>query len=87
MAGPIYRQVERQARRMHDMMDRLDVDAVKLARMDEGRAYAQARTRCFNCRETDKCLEWLDAAETPKERPDFCPNLRLFDFLTERQDA
>lgn len=78
MYRPKFRQVERQASRMHEMMERLDVDAVKLVRRDQGEAYAKARTRCLNCGETEKCLRWLSAFEEFIERPEFCPNLDVF---------
>jgi hypothetical protein len=37
------RRVERQATRMHEVMERLDVDAAALARVRQGQAYAEAR--------------------------------------------
>ena len=36
------RRVERQATRMHEVMERLDVDAAALARVRLGQAYADA---------------------------------------------
>lgn len=79
MKHPKFRQVERQARRMHEMMDRLDVDAASLARLDQGQAYAHARTRCLNCSETQECLRWLDAFSEIADRPEFCRNVDLFE--------
>ena len=35
------RRVERQARRMHDMMDRLDVDRTALVRARQGHDYVE----------------------------------------------
>ena len=55
------RRVERQATRMHDMMERLDVDGAALARADKGDVYMQARTRCLTCGTSDKCLRWLES--------------------------
>ena len=43
------RRVERQATRMHEVMERLDVDAAALARVRQGQAYAEARARCLTC--------------------------------------
>ena len=37
------RRVERQATRMHEMMDRLNVDEAALARTRQGGVYAEAR--------------------------------------------
>ena len=79
MRSPMARRVERQARRMHDMMRRLDVDPAALVRLRQGEAYAQARSRCLSCGTSDKCLRWLDESPQAGKRPDFCPNLSLFD--------
>jgi hypothetical protein len=72
------RRVERQATRMHEMMDRLNVDEAALARARQGEVYADARARCLTCGTSDKCLRWLDREPAPGEPPAFCPNLRLF---------
>ena len=78
MAWPMYRRVERQARRMHEMLDRLDVDAAALVRLKNGDAYADARSRCLFCGTSDLCLRWLDGESRSDRSPDFCPNLRVF---------
>lgn len=71
--------VERRARRMHEVIDALQVDRGALARLDGGAAYAQARDRCFFCGTSDKCLRWLDRERRSGSKPAFCPNLRLFE--------
>ena len=63
------RRVERQATRMHEVMERLDVDAAALARVRQGQAYAQARARCLTCGTSDKCLRWLDSQPASTEPP------------------
>lgn len=73
------RRVERQATRMHEMMDRLNVDAAALVRMRQGQDYAEARARCVTCGTSDKCLRWLDKQPPSGDAPAFCPNLRLFE--------
>ena len=73
------RRVERQATRMHEVMERLDVDAAALARVRQGQAYAEARARCLTCGTSDRCLRWLDSRPPSSEPPVFCPNLRLFE--------
>ena len=73
------RRVERQATRMHDMMDRLGVDGAALARERQGDLYAEARTRCLTCGTSDKCLRWLERPPAARGTPGFCPNLRLFE--------
>lgn len=79
MSWPMYRRVERQARRLQDMMDRLDVDPVALARIDGGRAFMTARSLCLHCGTSDLCLRWLERARQPGETAEFCPNRPLFD--------
>lgn len=78
MPWPMFQQVERQAVRMHDMMRRLDVDAAKFVRLENGDAYAQARKRCLTCGTCDLCLRWLDGHGRQGRLPEFCPNLRTF---------
>ena len=71
------RTVERQAVRLQKMMDRLNVDAVALVRLQQGEVYAKARFTCLFCHEGDVCLRWLDRVETD-ENPKFCPVLEIF---------
>ena len=78
MRGAKMRHVERRARRMHEMMEVLGVDAGRLARLDQGEAYAQARLRCLNCSEAGRCLEWLEHAVPHSAGPEFCGNVDLF---------
>ena len=78
MSMPVYRSVERQATRMHQMMDRLAVDPRALVRLRNGDAYAEARSRCLSCVASESCLRWLDGYVMTGSTPDFCPNLRLF---------
>ncbi len=78
--------VERRATRMHQMMDRLQVDARVLVCLRDGDAYTEARWRCLRCEESCMCLYWLDKG-IPDVRPDFCPNLEFFNackMLSER---
>ena len=79
MSTQFFRQVERQARRMGEVIDRLNVDKSKLACLDEGRGYVRARTTCLDCSNTAQCLAWLDADKTADGPPAFCPNFALFD--------
>jgi tRNA(Ile)-lysidine synthase TilS/MesJ len=73
------RRAERQATRMHEMMDRLNVDAAALARARQGELYAQARARCLACELSAKCLDWLDSQPASKDVPRFCANWQLFE--------
>ena len=79
MDWPMFCRVERQASRMHEMMERLGVDPAALARLRSGDAYAEARSRCLFCGTSDTCLRWLDQPARSGERPRFCPSLPLFD--------
>jgi hypothetical protein len=86
MDWPMFRRVERQAVRMHEMMDRLHVDPAAFARLRQGEVYAEARARCLYCGATDKCLRWLEGQDRPGKRPDFCLNLQLFEACAKRRD-
>lgn len=80
MDMPMVRRVERLAVRMQQMMDRVGADAATLARLRSGDAFLEARTACLHCGTSDRCLRWLDAPlRRPGERPEFCPNLKLFE--------
>jgi hypothetical protein len=72
------RRVERQATRMHELLEHLNVDSAALVRANQGDVYMQARTRCITCGTSDKCLRWLDSERTHKQPPEFCPNLSTF---------
>jgi len=78
------RRVERQATRMHEMMERLNVDAAQLVRARQGQDYAEARARCITCGTSDKCLRWLDKQPAAGGEPAFCPNLRVFARFRKR---
>lgn len=78
MRWAISRTVERRATRMHQMMERLSVDARTLVRLRDGDAYAEAHSRCLQCADGGACLLWLDKGG-PEASPDFCPNLEFFD--------
>ncbi len=73
--------VERRATRMHQMMARLQVNVLVLARMRDGDAYAEARARCLLCVHADECLRWLDRSGELNGEPDFCANLDFFKTL------
>ena len=77
MESALHRTVERQASRMHDMMNRLDVDPSPLVRQENGEVYAEDRAQCLLCQESVKCLRWLDGKSGGG--PDFCPVLHCFD--------
>ncbi len=87
MNWAMFRRVERRATRMHEMMQRLDLDPVVLVRFRRGDAYAEARARCLFCGTSDKCLRWLEQRPPPDKRPEFCPNLSLFEACRRKSVA
>ena len=78
MNRPTVRSVERQAIRMHQMMERLNVDASAFIRIRGGETYVEARARCLLCSDICDCLHWLDGYYGEEGSPDFCPNLQVF---------
>lgn len=87
MYWPMFHRVERRALRMHEMMQRLEVDPVKLARLRGGDAYADARAMCLSCGASERCLRWLDNPVRTSNRPEFCPNLTLFEACKRDRPA
>jgi hypothetical protein len=85
MTSPPFSSIGRQAERMKEMIDRLDVDPLKLACLREGESYVQARLKCLDCSNADQCFQWLETSAPDVERPTFCPNLSLFE-LCKRSD-
>lgn len=79
---------QERARRMGQMMHRLQVDVVALARSRHGGDFARVRTACAACRNTRRCdlahEAWLSGR--PCERPeDFCPNAALLTQFRDRK--
>jgi hypothetical protein len=72
------RRVERQATRMHEMTDRLNVDGAALARACQGELYAEARARCIACEISD------NSEPTATDVPTFCANPQLFEQYRKR---
>jgi Family of unknown function (DUF6455) len=70
--------INRQGRLMDRMMLRAGVSAGEIKAADPWR-WHEARLRCLTCGTSDKCLRWLDGEAASRERPAFCPNLRLFE--------
>lgn len=79
MDWPRFRHVERQARRLNDMIEKLDVDTLSLIRLRQGDAYAEARTKCLHCTNAAECLEWLENWPNGGEPAAFCPIITLLE--------
>ena len=77
---PMLSRVLQQAELMDRMMARLGVDPVAGARLENGMAWYEARTRCIACHSEPQCQDWLKRA--PAEHlagaPDFCHNAAFF---------
>jgi hypothetical protein len=87
MSWLMQHRVERRASRMHEMMKRLGVNPGVLARVRSANAYAKARSLCFFCGTSDKCLRWLDERAPASKEATFCPNLSLFDRYRRLQGS
>lgn len=79
MLWPMSREVERGARRLHDMMEGLGVETAALARHEVGKAFYFARTSCIGCVKAGICARWLALPPESRERPEFCPNIDLLE--------
>lgn len=80
MNSPQYCLVVNRAKRLNAMIERLNVDPLKLVRKREGEAYFEARDTCLRCHHGHTCLAWIEMAPVD-QRPDFCPNLSLFESV------
>jgi hypothetical protein len=76
--GPMLDQVLDHAELMDRMMERVGVDQVAVARLDQGMAFYEARTRCLSCPHEAACRGWLANAEVPAAAPEFCANAEFF---------
>lgn len=74
MSWPMFERVERQSRRLEEMMERLEINPATAARQGGGFALAQARSRCLMCTQAHLCRFWLDQAGPTAQVPDFCVN-------------
>ena len=74
---PMLHQVEGRAVRTQQMIERLDVDPLKLVRRNRGEDYSRIHEICLQCRAADACLLWLQSDGNKIEHPDFCPNLEM----------
>ncbi|XSG82038.1 MAG: DUF6455 family protein [Methyloligella sp. ZOD6] len=71
-----------QARRRHELMDRmmqkLGVDVLAAIGLDNGQAFVRARSECRLCPQANVCRFWLACSTGEAKPPDFCPNARFF---------
>jgi hypothetical protein len=74
----MFNQVRRRHAFMDRMMSRLGIDMLTAVRIDQGRAFVDARTKCRNCEHEAECRAWLESPETRPLLPGFCPNAGFF---------
>jgi len=61
------------------MIERLGVDRGTLFCRGMGAAYADARAKCFRCRNKQNCSAWLASPEAAPAAPEFCPNAAVLE--------
>jgi hypothetical protein len=84
MDWPMTRHVERRASRLNEMIERINVNPLELARLDQGQAYIEAFKICIECHHAPSCLRWLESEPQSGEKADFCPNYPLLDSVKRR---
>lgn len=75
---PMAKRVERQARLMGEMMERVGADSGVAAREGRGISLAAASRRCLLCGNFGACRRWLDEGGDTVA-PEFCANAAYFD--------
>jgi hypothetical protein len=75
--------LEKRARSMARMMDRLGLDPARAWTMGSALAMGQAARRCAACGSVEACAAWLDAgaAGEAEAHRRFCPNAGTFERL------
>ncbi|HEY7457360.1 MAG TPA: DUF6455 family protein [Xanthobacteraceae bacterium] len=70
------------------MLDRLELDPVAFSSGRKGLYLAAAIPGCLSCSNVEQCRKWLDDdAATEQRAPDFCPNVQIFGWAREDQQA
>jgi Family of unknown function (DUF6455) len=77
---PLTQRVGRRHARIDQVMHAARIDPAAAARKDGGRALAEARTTCLDCRHSRACQDLLDAGGGVPLPANFCSNAR---FLRE----
>ncbi len=77
----IAERIERQARLMGGMMERLEIDPAEVARHSMGMGLERAVRSCLSCASPDVCEKWQaeTVGSTVAHAPGFCPNAPLFE--------
>jgi hypothetical protein len=73
------KQVRRRQELMDGVMEKSRVDVLTAVRAEGGEAFFLARAKCRDCLHEDDCRNWwLEASESLRLPPNFCPNAVFF---------
>ena len=77
---PVFKRVLERAEMMDRMVKTVDVNPLVAARVENGMAWYEARTRCLECASGEQCRAWLANAPITEvsDVPDLCPNANFF---------
>lgn len=85
---PMCNHVERRARRLNDMIERIGANRSRLVRACGGATIAEAAQNCLSCPYPTACFEWVsDRSFDASEPPPFCRNRNLIRRCRENEDA
>ncbi len=84
---PMLNRVFRQAELMDRMMGRVGVNPAVAARVAQGAAWYEARTKCISCCHEHECRNWLECSEGHPMPPDFCTDAEFFRSCAEQSSA
>jgi hypothetical protein len=79
---PMLDRVLEQADLMDQVMEAAGINPARAARMDRGRAWYEARSRCIACHDDRRCRAWLASGDGAQVRdaPALCPNRAFFEL-------
>jgi hypothetical protein len=86
---PVFSRVLDRAALMDRVMERIGTDPGRAARVDEGMAWYEARTRCIACNADRQCHAWLElpVGGAPQTAPVFCPNAAFLESCRAAKDS
>jgi hypothetical protein len=83
---PMYRRVGRQSQLFGEMLERVEVDPTRPARLGMAGGLSAAARRCLTCTRSDACQDWLARTERGAA-PSFCPNASFLNSLRDTAGA
>lgn len=75
---PVFQRVWRRAALFEQIAKALNINITSASKLDRGDAIKCAHDRCFECRHSRECRNWLEASDGLPLPPDFCPNREFF---------